>query len=601
MSRRTLATHRHGRRAPRIALLVGVISALTFHPGAATAHPLGNFTTNTATHLSLTPERVDVTYVVDLAEIPALKVRQELGVPSGPVPAAPAGRWRDEHCGLIARSLEITRSGARVVLTPVTGARLAFPPGQAGLTTLRLECRFQAVSSTTSTASLQVTDGNYPNRLGWREISVSGDGVSIVGDVVSESPTDLLRRYPKEAVSAPLRQLGTSFDAAPGTTVATSSSANSASSADAASPANSASPANPSVNRGNDGLTQRFQSLLDHRTITLPFAVGAMLLALLLGGLHALAPGHGKTIIAAYALGRRGRTADIIAIGGTVAATHTVGIMVLGVLVSATTVVSPDRSLRWASVLSGVLVIGVGFTLLRNRLRVFRRPGNHGAAFAIDRHDRPHPQPHPHDHDHNHAHDQAHDHPHDDDHDHPHPHPHDHDHDQATALDHPHPHQHAHDHDHDRPHETADASARSHPHDPRFIVTSHAHGGWSHDHVLPAPGAVVRRRELVMMGLAGGLVPSPSALVVLLGAIAVGRVPFGVALVVAYGVGLAATLVGAGLLIVRFERGVRGWSSRLSTPAGARLNAVTNALPLVSGFAIAGAGVLLLARSVAQL
>ena len=142
---------------------------------------------------------------------------------------------------------------------------------------------------------------------------------------------------------------------------------------------------------------------------------------------------------------------------------------------------------------------------------------------------------------------------------------------------------------------------RAHPDDPRFVVTSHAHGGWAHDHVLPAPGAVVRRRELVMMGLAGGLVPSPSALVVLLGAIAVGRVPFGVALVVAYGIGLAVSLVGAGLLIVRFERGVRGWSSRLSTPAGARLNALTNALPLVSGFAIAGAGVLLLARSVAQL
>ena len=119
--------------------------------------------------------------------------------------------------------------------------------------------------------------------------------------------------------------------------------------------------------------------------------------------------------------------------------------------------------------------------------------------------------------------------------------------------------------------------------------------------MLPAPGSVVRRRELVMMGLAGGLVPSPSALVVLLGAIAVGRVPFGVALVVAYGIGLAATLVGAGLLIVRFERGLRGWSSRLSTPAGARLHAVTNALPVVSGFAIAGAGMLLLARSVAQL
>lgn len=132
-------------------------------------------------------------------------------------------------------------------------------------------------------------------------------------------------------------------------------------------------------------------------------------------------------------------------------------------------------------------------------------------------------------------------------------------------------------------------------------MTSHSHGGWSHDHVLPAPGAVVRRRELVMMGLAGGLVPSPSALVVLLGAIAVGRVAFGVALVVAYGIGLAATLVGAGLLMVRFERGMRSWSTRLSTTSGARLQIVSNALPLVSGFAIAGAGILLLARSISQL
>ncbi len=578
MSRLTFVAPRRVRLVRRSALLVGIVSALTFRPDAAIAHPLGNFTTNTATHVALSPGHVDVVYVVDLAEIPALKVRQELGASSGPVPPIAADRWRDERCMSIAQSLDITRSGVRVPLAPTSGAQLSFPSGQAGLTTLRLECRLQATSSELSPASVNIVDRNYPDRLGWREISVSGNGVGIDGEVATVSPTDLLLRYPKEAVSAPLRQLGATFKVSRGAAREMASASDSA----------TLSPA--PTNRGNDGLTQRFQSLLDHRKVTLPFAAGAMLLAVVLGGLHALAPGHGKTIIAAYALGRRGRTADIIAIGGTVAATHTVGIMVLGVLVSATTVVSPDRSLRWASVVSGVLVIGVGFTLLRNRLRVFRRPGRNGAASLNGG-----SAHHPHDHDHGH--------------DHPHPHPHDHDHavahhDDASVLDDPHPLADAHAHV-DTPGRasalTADAATRAHPDDPRFIVTSHAHGGWSHDHVLPAPGSVVRRRELVMMGLAGGLVPSPSALVVLLGAIAVGRVPFGVALVVAYGIGLAATLVGAGLLIVRFERGVRGWSSRLSTPAGARLHAVTNALPLVSGFAIAGAGVLLLARSVAQL
>ena len=119
--------------------------------------------------------------------------------------------------------------------------------------------------------------------------------------------------------------------------------------------------------------------------------------------------------------------------------------------------------------------------------------------------------------------------------------------------------------------------------------------------MLPAPGALVRRRELVVMGLAGGLVPSPSALVVLLGAIALRRITFGVALVVAYGLGLAATLIGAGLLLVRFESGIRGWATRRDTPLGARFANVINVLPLISGFAIGGAGLLLVIRSVARL
>jgi nickel/cobalt transporter (NicO) family protein len=103
------------------------------------------------------------------------------------------------------------------------------------------------------------------------------------------------------------------------------------------------------------------------------------------------------------------------------------------------------------------------------------------------------------------------------------------------------------------------------------------------------------------MGLAGGLVPSPSALVVLLGAIALGRIPFGLALVAAYGVGLALTLVSAGLLLVRFDESIRGWASRLSSPRAAHVATLTNALPLVSGFAIGGAGLLLVIRAAGKL
>ena len=104
-----------------------------------------------------------------------------------------------------------------------------------------------------------------------------------------------------------------------------------------------------------------------------------------------------------------------------------------------------------------------------------------------------------------------------------------------------------------------------------------------------------------MMGLAGGMVPSPSALVVLLGAIALGRVGFGLGLVVAYGIGLAITLIAAGLLLVRFESRIRRWTTASSTPMGARFRVAVNALPFVSGIAIIGAGLLLVARSLAKL
>ena len=550
------------RRALALALLCasGAVVLLGLTPSVAGAHPLGNFTTNTAVQLSVRPDDLGVLYVVDLAEIPTLKVRQELGPVTGPVPSEVGNPWRDAQCATLGRGLAVRRGGNALTLAPER-ATLSFKAGQAGLTTLRLECRF-ATAPSQSGAELVVTDGNFADRLGWREISAVGDGMRLSG-VATASPTRLLRSYATGAASSPLRQTTAGFTAAVGGAAGTEGTG-------------AARPSGPAgdVSRGNDGLTERFQSLVARRDITLPFALGSIALAVVLGGFHAMAPGHGKTIMAAYAVSRRGSRGDIVSIGATVALTHTIGIIVLGALVSATSVVSPDRTLRWASVGSGVLVVAVGVTLVRSRFRSTRRPGRIAAGVVPE---------HPHSHDHDH--DQ-----HEHEHEHPHPHPHPHDHDQ---------HEHEHDHDH-HPHE-AGAHTRAHPSDGRFIVTSHAHGGWQHDHVLPAPGALVRRRELIAMGLAGGMVPSPSALVVLLAAIALGRVPFGLGLVAAYGIGLAGTLIAAGLLLVRFETVVRRFTTGRDTPMGARMVMVVNALPLVSGLAIVGAGLLLVVRSVAKL
>jgi nickel/cobalt transporter (NicO) family protein len=560
--------HRSAHRSPaRVLGAVGVLAALLSLAGGgrAEAHPLGNFTTNTALHLTVHPTSVDVAYVLDLAEIPALKARQKIGAPTGTVPEGAARAFATTTCTELLGGLNITSDGHPVTLESVQ-PRVGFLPGQAGLSTLRLECTAQPdLPGTADVRHFEITDTNYANRIGWREITASGDGTLVSDNIAGVSPSHSLKAYPQGAVTSPLHETSAAFDATPAGVdpALTQTSATSATTVGLST-------------RGNDGITRRFESLVAGRRITPWFAFTAMLFAVILGSLHALAPGHGKTIMAAYAVTRRGDRRDILAIGATVAVTHTIGILLLGALVSATSVVTPTQTLRWASVLSGLLVMVVGGTLVRNRWSGVR---SRRVGTAPDASPHPHPLPHSdHDHDNDHA--------HADDHAPAH----------AHADDHAHAHTHADDHAHDHGHASENRPV-PHPTDPRFIVTSHAHGGWKHDHVLPAPGANVRRRELIAMGLAGGLVPSPSALVVLLAAIALGRLGFGIGLVVAYGTGLAGTLVGAGLMLVHFERRIRTWTTARRGPMVGRAMVAFEVLPVLSGLAMMGAGIIVVLRT----
>jgi ABC-type nickel/cobalt efflux system permease component RcnA len=201
-----------------------------------------------------------------------------------------------------------------------------------------------------------------------------------------------------------------------------------------------------------------------------PVVIGlAVLLAVLLGAGHAALPGHGKTVMAAYFAGRRGRVRDALAVGGTVTLAHTGGVLLVGLLLSTSTALAGERVLAWLGVASGVLVAAVGVGMLVAALRS-RRAGAAGHSHG------------PHGHHHHH-----------------------------TGHDHHH-------HDHDQ---------------------------------VRRPGG---RLGLAGIGLAGGLVPSPSALVVLLGAIGLGRAGLGVLLVLAYGIGMAGTLTAVGLLLVVAQR-----------------------------------------------
>jgi nickel/cobalt exporter len=453
----------------------------------AGAHPLGNFTINTAAELRVAPDRVVVDHVVDFAEVPAFQAEDDID-------AVGAQAWAAARCDEVAAAVTVEVNGAAAPLTARSSA-VAFPAGQAGLSTIRLECRLET-GRVDDVRTVSITDRAYEDETGWREITAVGDRTAVVAaDVPTESPTDRLTSYPSGApqvVRTAVVEVEPGGAAAPSRTDGVTSL----------------------LPRGVDGASRSFTELVSRREVTVSFVLVALLAAAALGAMHAIAPGHGKTVMAAYVVGRRGTLRQGLLIGATVAVTHTAGVLALGTGLWVSEAIAPERLIPVLGVVSGLLLAVIGAGLLRGALaRRGLTPSGH--------------------HHHHHA-----------DHDHHH---HEH---------------HHHDHDHD------------HHHD--------------HDHAAPP-----RRRTLVLLGLAGGMVPSPSALVVLLGALALGRAWLGVALVVAYGIGMALCLVGAGLLLARIGTAVE---ARLR---GSRTGAVVfgRALPVGTASIVLVVGITVAARS----
>jgi nickel/cobalt exporter len=238
----------------------------------------------------------------------------------------------------------------------------------------------------------------------------------------------------------------------------------------------------------------RLQDLLAGASSDPLWMAGALGAAFFLGAAHALTPGHGKALVAAYLVGTKGRISDAVYLGGVVTATHTATVFALGLItLYASTQVSLERIYPVLSLVSGLLVAGIGAWLLWTRAR----GGGH--------------------HHHHHHH-------------HGHSHSHDHGHSHSHSHDHGHSHDHAHDHDH-----------------------GHGHG---HHHEPPAAG----RGSLLSLGISGGLVPCPEALVVLMLSISVGRVLLGLALLTAFTLGLAAVLIAIGCAMVMAGPAMQRWT-----------------------------------------
>jgi nickel/cobalt transporter (NicO) family protein len=343
------------RHLPATLLLAALAVALT--PAAAAAHPLGNFTTNQYAGLRVTATGVDVDFVLDLAELPAYQARHdEIDTDgSGTVAGPESDRYAASTCAAVGAATTVTIDG-RVAAVAARPVALTFPPGAGGLTTLRLQCVLHADARPVADTTVGFRDDYLPDRIGWREVTAVGDHYTLTRSTVpAASPSKRLTAYPAGAPTADTRTA--SLTVRPG--------------GPAAAPfAGSAAFAPPA--RGADRLTRWFTGLVGHPRLTWGVGILAFLVAFVLGGAHAVAPGHGKTIMAAYLVGARGRLTQALTVAATVAATHTLGVLALGVVLATSLELAPQHLYAWLQTASGVLVAAVGAQLLRGALRATR-------------------------------------------------------------------------------------------------------------------------------------------------------------------------------------------------------------------------------------
>ena len=296
-----------------------------------------------------------------------------------------------------------------------------------------------------------------------------------------------------------------------------------------------------------DGETDALSDMLRSEELSLGLIVGALALALFLGAAHGLEPGHGKTIVAAYLVGARGTVGNALFLGGVVALTHTSSVILLGlVALFASQYILPEQIFPWLGTASGLLIMGLGTWLLVNNLR--GRSFGHSHAHGEHTHEHAHEEEHLHEHVHSHTHGEyLHGHTHEEEHLHEHVHSHahgehhrEHSHEEEHLHEHVHSHAHGeHHHEHSHSHEEEHHGHHDHPHG------EHHHG---HSHEIPNK---VTLGSLLTLGISGGIVPCTGALVILLLAVALHRIAFGLLLLVTFSVGLAAVLIAIGVLIVK--------------------------------------------------
>jgi ABC-type nickel/cobalt efflux system permease component RcnA len=503
--------------------LIALISVIVFAlctSRIAQAHPMGNFSVNHYAKIDLKSDRVTIQYIIDLAEIPAFQEMQEAGIQAD-VNDPAVLRLIAERGAALEHGLILTVDGSLLPMRLVTKSIL-FPPGAGGLPTMKMGFVYEAAYPAgidRNQVRIRYTDNNYPGHAGWKEvIAAASDGTLTSTSAPSTDRSNALADYPTDLLNSPPQSLEATLVAALPVLPATAAGRDSAFSTIPAHIASTASvlrktnPQNhadaltekvgtatkgskasapgaskqsvprigepaaqtPLVLQANRQQTprSRFTELISFPNLSLWFLITAALIAAGLGALHALEPGHGKTIVAAYLVGSRGTAAHAVLLGLIVTVSHTAGVFALGAItLYASHYIVPENLYPWLGVFSGVTIAALGITMAMRRLT-------------------------------------------------------------GVSTEHSH------------------LPGDGHSHFTFFKRGASGPEQKSNELAQVISAKSIPFSQLLALGVTGGIVPCPAALIVLLSAFALHRIGLGFFLIVAFSVGLAAVLIAFGLMMV---------------------------------------------------
>jgi nickel/cobalt exporter len=456
------------------------------------AHPMGNFSVNHYSKISLESDGIRISYIIDLAEIPTYQELQQ-----GNVTADVANPEITSFIGQrgleLGRGLNLLVDGKRLPLR-LMSSDVIFPPGAGGLPTMKMGFVYSAAyPADHQGGSLQYADDNFPAHAGWKEIvAVAKPAASFVSSTVAQTDRSAgLTNYPTDLLNSPPQQLSAAiqFHYPMALETARKNSEKAAVGTRKPSPSHARHDAvtvpvvatvtaalGPLHLQANQQATPRnaFTELITTRRMSLWFLITAALIAFGLGALHALEPGHGKTIVGAYLVGSRGTARHALLLGLIVTVSHTAGVFALGAItLYASRYIVPEQLYPWLGVFSGLTIAGLGGYMFLRRWS-------------------------------------------------------------GLDLDHSH-------------------------------TAGQLHGHWfssSKQNVVSPqpdePAKPISLYQLFALGITGGIIPCPAALVVLLSAFALHRVGLGFFLIIAFSLGLAAVLIGFGMLMVYGRRFLGG-------------------------------------------